>query len=162
MEEAGYGDGFDLTVVSISLFDPQMQAMAAMWGEIGINVQIENVPTNQYIPSIISGEYAAAYLPYGIVDTFFDLPQLVLPDGGFNPFHSEDEQITELYEQATNAATPEERDELYQEINRRVVELAWFAPIHTTNIYLASVPEVQITDFSVVFPQPFYDWRPAG
>ena len=162
LAEAGFADGFEFDVVSISVFDPQMQAMAAMWAEIGVTANIENVPPAQYIPSIISGEYPAAYLPYGVVDTFFDLPQLVLPDGGFNPFQSEDADITALYEEAKTVETEEERDALYQQINQRVVDLAWFVPIHTTPLFTAVAPGVQGVEFSVVFPQPFYDWAPAS
>ena len=162
LAEAGYKDGFSMDMVSISLWDPNAQAVAGMLAKIGVKVNIVNVPSNQYIPSIIAGEYPSAYLPFAVSDTFFDLPQLVLPDGGFNPFKSEDSEVVSLWEQAKTATTDDGRNAIYQKLNARIVDLAWFVPVHTRSLSLASSPDITGVEFTQVLPQPFYDVRPKG
>lgn len=161
LAEAGFAEGFTLPMVSTSSYDQMTQALAAQLAQVGITLQIDNVPTNQWVTKMLSGEYAAAYLPYGALDSYYDLGQIALPDGGFNPFASSDPQLTDLYARAGSAATDEERAQLLTQLNTRLTELAWIIPFQAGISGIAHSPTVEGVEMSVVEPPLLYDWTPA-
>ncbi|MDX2377856.1 ABC transporter substrate-binding protein [Microbacterium sp. LRZ72] len=161
LAEAGYPDGFEMDAVSISLADTQVQALVGYLAEVGVTLNVVNVPPDQYIPSILSGEYPTAFLPYGMVDAYFDFGQLVTPEGGFNPMGSSDEQINDLYAEAGSATNDEERAAILEQLNARVVELAWFLPMFNDAYGYALSDDVTGVEWQTFRPPMYYQWAPA-
>lgn len=161
LAEAGYQDGFSVDTVSISLADTQVQALVGYLADVGITLNVVNVPPDQYIPSILSGEYPTAFLPYGMVDAYFDFGQLVTPAGGFNPMDSSDDEINALYAEAGSATSDEDRTAILEQINARVVELAWFLPMFNDAYGYALSDAVSGVEWTTFRPPMYYDWSPA-
>lgn len=162
LEEAGYPDGFSFQVVSISLMDQYAQAVQAYLADIGVDLQIETVPLDQYISSIFSGEYPATFLPWGAVDSFFDFGQLYTPDAAFNPFGVSNDEFNALYEQAASAGD-DERDELLRQINTLMVEEGWALITNGDAFGLGYDPDaVQPAAWTGLRPYLLYDWLPGG
>jgi len=161
LAEAGFADGFSVDAVSISLADTQVQALVGYLAEVGITLNVVNVPPDQYIPSILSGEYPTAFLPYGMVDAYFDFGQLVTPTGGFNPMGSSDDEINALYAEAGAATNDEDRAVLLEQINARVVDLAWFLPMFNDAYGYALSDKVTGVEWSTFRPPMYYHWAPA-
>ncbi|MDR0416241.1 MAG: ABC transporter substrate-binding protein [Propionibacteriaceae bacterium] len=129
MAEAGYADGFDLPVISTPFFngDAVVTAIAGQLSKIGVNVQIDSkADANDYLAGAMSASYPAMLIGYGSQPMFIEGPGLFLPQALFNPFHVEDAKLSELYGQLgeADAATYKR---LAEEIETRLVELAWFA-----------------------------------
>ncbi|MCU1637788.1 MAG: ABC-type dipeptide transport system, Extracellular component [Microbacteriaceae bacterium] len=161
LAEAGYADGFAMEAVSISLADTQVQALVGYLAEVGVTLNVVNVPPDQYIPSILSGEYPTVFLPYGMVDAYFDFGQLVTPTGGFNPLGSSDDQINELYAEAGSATSDDDRASTLEQLNARVVELAWFVPMFNDAYGYALSDNVTGVEWATFRPPMYYDWAPA-
>jgi peptide/nickel transport system substrate-binding protein len=138
-----------------------MQALAGYLSDIGVTLNIKNVSPDQYVPSILSGDYPAALLPYGMVDAYFDFGQLVVPGGGFNPFGSSDDQINRLYATASAGSDNSARSKDLKEINARVVELAWFLPMFTDAYGYVHNKNVSGVAWDTFRPPMYYDWAPA-
>jgi len=162
LAEAGYAEGFSVDAVSISLADTQVQALVGYLAEVGITLNVVNVPPDQYIPSILSGEYPTAFLPYGMVDAYFDFGQLVIPNGGFNPMKSSDEEINALYAEAGAATNDEDRAAILEQINARVVDLAWFLPMFNDAYGYALSDAVTGVKWTTFRPPMYYHWAPAS
>ncbi|SMQ57649.1 peptide/nickel transport system substrate-binding protein [Agreia sp. VKM Ac-1783] len=131
LAEAGYPDGFEFTVASTPFFngDTMVQAIAGQLAEVGITLKMESIAdTSEWATRMSSGEFPAASIGYGSLPLSVEGPGLFLPTAFFNAFHSEDAQLTDLYGQLLVAA-PDDVQSVSEKLQKRVVELAWFAPV---------------------------------
>lgn len=166
LKEAGYADGFSFSVVSTPLFggDTLMQAIAGQLGKIGVKMEIKSFPTAvDYIVAMLSGDYPAAAIGYGLATMSSLYSGFVNPIGTFNPFHYSDAELDSLYEQY-NAASGEAGDDLARQINKRLVDQAWTLPVVGSPLPYYSVAEVtgvDATSGNAGVPL-FTEIRPAG
>ncbi len=70
LEEAGYPDGFALTLHGTSgLYGPDrriLQAMAAMWAKIGLEVDVDAIPASVYWGRWVNKEFSVCLSSYGL------------------------------------------------------------------------------------------------
>ncbi|MEV7610955.1 ABC transporter substrate-binding protein [Microbacterium sp. NPDC089320] len=131
LAEAGYPDGFTLPVVSAPFFngDTMVQAIAGQLSEVGITVEADSkADVNEYVTKMASGEYPAAWIGFGTLPMFVESQQLYGPDALFNAFKTTDAELTALTQQLAVAPAEEVRD-LSEQIETRLVDLAWYAPV---------------------------------
>lgn len=172
MRDAGYPNGFELTVLTQSIIDPNTrnsQAIANALGAIGIKVQLQVVSTGvaQFNTEALTKKYAALIYPTAGVDMSQASNQIFATKGLFNPFGSTDAQVQDILSRAFRTSG-KERTDLYQQANRRFAELAWVVPIIAVpNIYYVGKNVTGITT-SVINPNPIptapdpnLAWRPA-
>ena len=129
LEEAGYGDGFDLTIMTNDT--PERVDLAIYLQEelktVGINLNIEQLEWGAYLEAVSNGEHDLFILgwPNPVGD----------PDQGIWPlFHSsmqgaagnrsffDNAEVDELLEQGRRELDDTKREEIYQEIDRILVE----------------------------------------
>ncbi|WAP53571.1 ABC transporter substrate-binding protein [Streptomyces sp. S465] len=157
LAEAGYPDGFHLTVLTQSLIDPNTnysQAIAAALEDIGIDVtlKVQSTGIAQYSADALSKKYAATIFP-NVGATMAELDSQVM-NGAFNPFGSSDKKFQALLDRAAAETDDEARTELYQKASKRLEDLAWFVPVFATkNISYAS-PNLENITSSVINPNP--------
>lgn len=137
LAEAGYPDGFSLKAVSTSFANIGLagQAIAAQLEKVGIKLELDEKEPNAYIEDVFTAKTPAAVLGLGSPPLHISATIGIAPTGPFNPFKTEDADLIDLYGKAA-AAAPEERAELNQQIVARVQELAWFAPVTYTPVYV--------------------------
>lgn len=173
MAEAGYADGFSMTLLTQPILDPNTaisQAVASALGDIGIQVdlQVESTGVPAFIQAGSSGEFEALMWPSAGADMAQVTNQILAPGTVFNPFDTTDQQTQDMLGQAF-AATGGERTDLYEQVNQRLGELAWVVPvIATKNIYYVAEDVTGVTA-SVQNPNPMpvapdadLAWRPAS
>jgi len=134
LAEAGYPDGFEFTVASTPFFngDTMVQAIAGQLAEVGITLKMESIAdATEWSTRMASGEFPAAWIGYGSLPLFVEGPSLFLPTAFFNAFHSEDPEITGLFTQLV-VAGPEDVQQISEDLEARIVDLAWFAPVGWT------------------------------
>jgi peptide/nickel transport system substrate-binding protein len=172
MADAGYADGFSMTLLAQPVLDPNTaiaQAVASSLGQIGIKVdlKVESTGVPAFIQAGSSGQYEALLWPSAGADMAQVTNQILAPGTVFNPFKTVDQQTQDLLAKAF-ATTGQERTALYQQVNQRLEELAWVVPvISTKNLYYASKDITGVTA-SVENPNPMpvgpeadLAWRPA-
>jgi peptide/nickel transport system substrate-binding protein len=133
LAEAGYPNGFKVTMGATNAFGNGVgmaQALASDWEKIGVTVQIKQYKD---INSIV-GPWSAKELPtvagyYDAQPMFIFAGQALVKDAGlFNPWESEDPQLTKLIE-AAYAAAPADQADAWAAVTERVVEIGWFVPV---------------------------------
>lgn len=133
LDEAGFGDGFSVTMGASNAFGNGVgmaQALASDWGKIGVDVKIEQFKD---IDSIV-GPWAGRELPtvtgyYDAQPMFIFAGQALAKKAGlFNPFESEDPELTKLIDTAY-AASPAQQAGAWSAVTERVVDLGWFVPV---------------------------------
>ncbi|WP_344649220.1 ABC transporter substrate-binding protein [Cryptosporangium japonicum] len=170
MAEAGYAQGFPLTVLTESILDRNTtysQAVADALKAIGITVTLKVVSTTvpAFIGEATSKKYAASIWPSAGPNMFQNYSQV--SGGLFNPFGHKDAQLDGIMQRAS-AADGSERTALYQQASQRFQELAWLIPlIATENVYYVS-SKLEGISASVgnpnpmpVGPTPELAWRKA-
>ncbi|PVE98178.1 ABC transporter substrate-binding protein [Microbacterium sp. TPD7012] len=128
MNEAGYADGFTLTMPSspVSLnFEPTIsQALA----DIGITVVWDAVPAGSANAAVATGEYPAFFATSAAVPPEREVVRQ-LQSAAQNPFSWHDPELDALIAAANDELDDEKRAEIYQDVNRYVTENALFAPL---------------------------------
>jgi peptide/nickel transport system substrate-binding protein len=131
LAQAGYADGFTLPVLSTALMSGDLitQAIAGQLEQVGIHVKAKSVTNlTQYASDLFGGKAPAAIMGYGSQPMYLEGPGLYLPKAPFNPFGSTDAQVEALYAQLTTAPS-DQVVAASRAIEKRLVELGWFAPV---------------------------------
>lgn len=139
LAEAGYGDGFTLTLPA-NLFVQQLQpTITQALSDIGITTEWEPVPAQQSGQTTNWGAYynqGAVAPPSRTTKLYFG------KSGSQNPFGTTDPELDEMLAELDTAIDPAAANEIYQRINEWSVENAWFAPIFLPSTYWATVDHV--------------------
>ena len=165
MEDAGYGDGFTLDVLSRQTYNEngRLQAIIPYLEAIGITVNLVD-RTNDFPAAFASGQFAAAQNQGNMFSSQIGATNFLAPNAVNNPFHTEDAELTELITAARSELDDDARAEDWREVSRFVVENAWFLPIAQYQTHAIWNPEVvQGVELSSVNPVPLpYTMRPAN
>jgi peptide/nickel transport system substrate-binding protein len=164
LAEAGYPNGFTLPVLSLSLLDNDLQAIAGYLSAVGIKIQIEDQQIANFFPALASQKYPAMMFTYGVQDTFQDAQALLLPSGSYNPFQTSDSQVNSLFTAGAAASSGATRQALFRQMSQLVVSQAWFLVAYRLDalyyVNTAKVSDVTATLHLVV--PAIYGWRPAS
>lgn len=137
LAEAGYPDGFTVKALSTGFANIGLagQAIAAQLEKVGITLELDEQEVNSYIGALFTAQAPVAVVGLGSPPVYISATIALQQNSPFNPFKTVDQQLLDLYQQAA-AAGPEERPALDQQIVARVQELAWFAPVTYTPVYI--------------------------
>jgi peptide/nickel transport system substrate-binding protein len=161
LEEAGWGDGFELQVTCVTLIAASCkiaEAVASDLDEVGITVRIDELTgeVQAFDDKLRSGQTPAAVQGHG-GDTDRVFARLGMPTESptsANPFQSSDEELAAIYDEAVRTSDPDEQDELWKQASARMQELGWFVPLYVgRNLFYVS-PKVQ--GFEVSDANPVY------
>lgn len=131
LAEAGYADGFDLTVLSSPLFgfDKVIEAMGGQLADIGVTLTVDSKTTaNDYFTAMVSGQYPAAAIGYGLANMGSLYAGFTSTAGPFNPFGIQTPELDALYAQYFTASA-DDSPAIEQQINAYLVDQAWTVPV---------------------------------
>ncbi|SEE97104.1 ABC transporter substrate-binding protein [Ruania alba] len=158
LADAGYPDGFELELPSqgpVSAADP---ALVELLGAIGIDATLENIPPDRGV------EVREGQFPMWVLQgQFGNLWTNEFPvDGVWNPFGSTTPELSEMMSAAGAAQSEEERTAAFQDVERFMVEEAWFAPFYHRETLYGADETVQVsTEYGESFPLLSH-FQPAG
>ncbi|MGA1836502.1 ABC transporter substrate-binding protein [Herbiconiux sp. 11R-BC] len=159
MADAGYADGFSLTMPSTVLSQTFDATIAQQLSDIGITVNYETVPFQDLYAKLYAGAYGMFWLynGYGGSDAK-DMTQILA--GSFNPQGTTTPELEALLATA-NSASLDDQGAAYGAVNKYYVDNAWFAPVTAaTGIWVAS----NAIDYTspVVYGESILAWQPAN
>ncbi|MCK2022681.1 hypothetical protein KZC52_07085 [Microbacterium sp. kSW2-24] len=158
MTEAGYADGFEVTMPSTVVSVTYESVITQSLADIGITVTWETVPFQDFYAKVFGGSYAMFFMFNGFsVDAASDMDATL--EGVFNPFRSSTPELDELLS-AARASSEEDADANYSAVNAYLVEEAWNVPItYITGFYVAS-NDIKYTSPAVI-GQSLLPYKPA-
>src|SRR4051794_35070681 len=128
MAEAGYADGLSMTLPDFSPVYPDEQAaMTEAFASLGIDVTYAPITGDQVVGSIIGGQWPANFFNLTAGSPFEMIGLTLTPQSPFTPFKTADPEVDRLVQQAQTTSGDEQTAAL-QELNRYLVDQAWFAP----------------------------------
>lgn len=160
MAEAGYADGFALTMPSSAVLGSTVYALVTQaLGEIGITVTHED-PGSNFIADMLAPKWAATFMALE-QNPDWQLAQFMLTESAvFNPFDYGDETVAGILEEYL-AADEAGRPALIKELNAHIVEEAWFAPFYRVEGVVATDADTAVTMLPTNTIPNIYDIVPA-
>ncbi|MFD3589842.1 ABC transporter substrate-binding protein [Streptomyces sp. NPDC058683] len=161
LAEAGYPNGFAVTIPDFSAIFPQEQAaLTQSLKDIGIKVTLDSLPSDQIFSAMLSGKYAMSYFKLG-APTAWDKVQLELTNKStWNPFKYDDPKADDLIARI-GKATGAAREKLFVQLNTYVVDQAWNAPWSVIANAYATAKDVKVTPQPGSQYPPIYNYAPA-
>ncbi|WP_299448130.1 ABC transporter substrate-binding protein [uncultured Phycicoccus sp.] len=122
-------DGFTITMPQWdSPWNDLFPVLADQLAEIGVTVEYKQVPPDQAISSVLSGDYPVAFFPLASASAWQDLQTWVTPKAPWNMQGASDPELSKLITAAQNAPQGEQ-EAAFQAVNQWLVDEAWFAPL---------------------------------
>ena len=162
MSEAGYADGFSMTLPDFSPVYPNEQAaMTEAFSSIGIQVTYAPITGDQVVGSIIGGQWPADFFTLTAGSPYEMIGLTLTQQSPFNPFKSSDPAIDALVQQAVTAPADQQADVL-QQLSDQLVEQAWFAPWYAVEGAYVSTADVTVQGGPGLSVPPLRGYAPAG
>lgn len=126
LASAGYPDGIDLTVLSLPLQDPYMQALKQQMAAANIRITINDVPPPQYIADRNTTKTPVYFWFNTLSHSIADAKQNLLPTAPYNAFHVANADVVPLIQQAAAATDRSKQDDYMKQVAKIVVTQAYF------------------------------------
>lgn len=144
MAEAGYEDGFSVTMPDLAQFPQVAPILEQQLGEIGITITFEKVAADAAISDLLSGKYPMFWFSLGSQGEWQDFRKFAFPTSPWNTAHLEDPEMADLLA-AAQSATADDQGPAFQAVNEYLVDQAWMAPWYRANSLLATASGVKAT-----------------
>ncbi|MFJ9563125.1 ABC transporter substrate-binding protein [Streptomyces fuscichromogenes] len=162
LAQAGYPDGFSVTMPDFSaVFPDQQAAMTQQLADIGVKVKLDKVPTDQVLTKLLAGKYAMSYMVLASFRPWDTISTEVTKNALWNPLHTADPEVETLAAKAQQA-TGAKQDALFKEINTYLVDQAWNAPWDSVQNAYATSKDITFTPQTYAAVPPIYNFRRAG
>jgi peptide/nickel transport system substrate-binding protein len=160
LKEAGYESGVTVDVPAVPGFETQLAVVKQQLSDIGITLNVgAAISTASYTTDIAAQKYTSIFFSLFQGEPWVATNQIVSTKALYNPFKNTTPElqakIDAVQKGGANAA------KLAQEVNKYVVEQAWFAPLYRvnqmyyTNSKITVEPQVQQAVPSI------YNYAPA-
>lgn len=172
LAEAGYEDGFSMTILDSSVQDAQSriaQAVSESLGDVGIDVtlEVDSVGIPSFNEKSESKKYEASiWASNGDVGNAYR--SFRAAGSASNPWGFLDDEMEALYEKSLTVEGGE-REAVYREMSARWGEVGYTVPILTeyyVNYIGPDVTNVKSSPANPVMlpvgPEPEYNWQPAS
>ena len=160
LAEAGYPSGFTLSLPSVTAFGTaQPTLVAQQLGDVGITVQYTEVPLNNFIADLLAPKYPASFMALEQNPDWQLIQFMIAPTAVFNPFKYEDPQVDE-YMQQIQFGDEATQAEVAKELNRYIVEQAWFAPFFRVQGSVATDANTTVEMLPTNAYPAIYDFQP--
>lgn len=134
LEKDGKKLEFDLS--SFSTQTQSAQIVQAMLKDVGIKINIKQMETGTLIQKASQGEYDLAFLTYAYSDP--DILYLLFHSsqiGGLNHVRVKNPELDALLEKGRTTTNPEERKQVYADIQKIIVDNAYWVPIYSPKAF---------------------------
>jgi peptide/nickel transport system substrate-binding protein len=142
MEKDGKALKFELS--AMPNHNQAAQMVQAMLKEVGIEVSIQSMEAGTLIEKVTQGNYDLSFLAYSysdpdILSLFFHSSQI----GGLNHVRVKNPELDALLDKGRTTIDSEERKQVYAEIQKIVVDNAYWAPIYAEKVFYVINNRVQ-------------------
>jgi peptide/nickel transport system substrate-binding protein len=159
LADAGYADGFELTLISLPPADQFAQAIAGELSQVGVKVNVETHAAD-LVQAVQSGTRPAGLVLQRLTgDPGQDLQNSFDPNAFFNVHHGTAPEVTGLLQQAAQASDENARNELYQQAAVKGAEASWYIAtlvLQTVTAYDADVVSVEPPDRGAIHLYDFH------
>jgi peptide/nickel transport system substrate-binding protein len=131
LADAGFADGLTIQMPQIPLGATTVYDLIKQYlGDVGITVDYVQTPLNNAIADILAPKFAASYFILQEDPTAWQVGNFSMTTNAtFNVFHTSDPQV-DGFMKTIQTGSEEEAATAAQELNKYVVDQAWFVPFY--------------------------------
>lgn len=158
MKKAGFEEGFTLTFPMFEGLGMEklVPVVAQQLSVLNIRVEQKLLSGPKAVEELLSGKYPAPLWPLGnYANSLQDINDYVKVDGIWNVMHQPDPTVAKLTKQLSSAQG-QEAVKIQQEINRYIIDQAWFVPMAYPDGFYAYSPKISVprsTDANALNPR---------
>ncbi|MFJ2621319.1 ABC transporter substrate-binding protein [Glutamicibacter sp. NPDC087344] len=159
LKEAGYENGVTVDIPGVQNFETQLSVVKQQLADVGITLNIGAAITSTLTSDVAAQKYTSLFFSLFQGEPTVAIDQIISTDALYNPFKTMPPELQAEIDQVR--AGGDKAGELAQEVNKYVVENAWFAPLFRVNqMYFHNdkvdvVPQIQQAVPSI------YNYSPA-
>ncbi|MGC5170542.1 ABC transporter substrate-binding protein [Microbacterium sp. DT81.1] len=160
LAEAGYEDGLTLQMPSVSALGAATYTLIQQQlADVGITVENVEVAPNNFIADLLAPKYASSFMALEQNPDWQLIQFMIAPQAVFNPFHYEDPQVND-YMQQIQYGDEATQASVAKELNRYIVEQAWFAPFYRVQGSFATDADTTVEMLPTNAYPAIYDFEP--
>ncbi|MCU1481799.1 MAG: peptide transporter substrate-binding protein [Subtercola sp.] len=130
LADAGYANGVTIQMPSSALLgQATLTLIQQQLADVGITVEYTD-PGNSFIADVVGGKFPAVYIPLQQGGDWELIQFLISPTAPFNAFHTTDDTVNGYI--ATIQKGGSDSDQAVKDLNKYLVDNAWFAPWYRT------------------------------
>jgi len=144
LAEAGYPNGFELTLPRLTsiVTDNIASALQTDFAKVGVKLTWADVDAASALKQIfVEKKFSGMVMNMGQSSNDWIVYSTLIAPGTFNFFGTMDDEVNTLAAQA-RALPADQTAELYQKMNERIVQQAWFVPFYRMTYKLVTVPGI--------------------
>lgn len=163
MSEAGYADGFEVTMPDMSaIFGADVYAaLIDQLKAINITVTLDSAPIAELLQKLNAGAYAISFAQGQMASSWYVVSTFYTPGALYNQLHTTTPEIEALIDDI-RTTTGDEQAAAYQALNQYVVDNAWIATAFRSDQIYASTEAVDV-ELQAGHVVPYlYNYSPAA
>lgn len=161
LAEAGYGDGLTMSMPSSTLLgEATYTLISQQLADVGITTEYTD-PGNNFIADLLAPKFPASFMALEQNPDWQLIQFMLAPTAVFNPFHNADPKVDEYIQQIQNGDEATQAS-VAKELNRYIVEQAWFAPFYRVQGSFATDTNTSAEMLPTNAYPAIYDIQPKG
>ena len=161
LAEAGYPNGFTLNMPTTPAFQQTFDLVAQQLSDIGITVNYTDPGAANFIADMLAPKFPATWMALEQNPDWQLINFMIAPNATFNPFKSEDPKVDALIS-TIQTGSQAESDAALKELNKYLVDQAWFAPFFRVQGTFATDPNTNLEFWPTHAYPSIFDFSPKN
>ena len=159
LKEAGYENGVSLEIPSVPGFETQISVVQQQLADVGITLKVGAALTNTFTSDVAAQKYTTMYFSLFQGEPTVAVNQIISTKALYNPFKNATPELDAKIEAVRAGGA--DAGKLAQEVNKYVVEQAWFAPLFRVNQMYYHNAKVNVAPQIQQAVPSIYNYSPA-
>ena len=159
LKEAGYESGVTLEIPAVPGFETQISVVQQQLADVGITLKVGAALTNTFTSDVAAQKFTTMYFSLFQGEPTVAVNQIVSTKALYNPFKNTTPELQAKIEAVRSGGA--DAGKLAQEVNKYVVEQAWFAPLFRVNQMYYHNAKVNVTPQIQQAVPSIYNYSPA-
>lgn len=159
LKEAGYEAGLVLQVPSVPGFETQLAVIKQQLADVGVTLEVGSAITNTYTTDVAAQKFTSMYFSLFQGEPWVAINQIISTKALYNPFKTTTPELQAKIDAVQNGG--KDAGKLAQEVNKYVVEQAWFAPLFRVNQMYYHNAKIDVTPQIQMAVPSIYNYSPA-
>lgn len=160
LKEAGHETDVVLEVPAVPGFETQLAVLKQQLADVGITLNVGAAITNTFTSDVAAQKFTTMYFSLFQGEPWVAINQIVSTKALYNPFKNTAPELQAKIDAVQKGG--EKADELAKEVNRYVVEQAWFAPLFRVNQMYYHNDKITVTPQIQQAVPSIYNYSPAS
>lgn len=159
LKEAGYETGVTLEVPAVPGFETQIAVVKQQLADIGITLNVGSAITNTFTSDVAAQKFTTMYFSLFQGEPWVAINQIVSTKALYNAFKNTTPELQAKIDAVQNGGGNAAK--LAQEVNKYVVDQAWFAPLFRVNQMYYHNSKITVTPQIQQAVPSIYNYTPA-